>query len=188
MWNLERGCEVTTLLGHNGRVNAVSVHRTVVASASDDGTVILWKPFQGELEVRGAMTPTRKAREKGRSQEKDDWIGAGAFCQHAVKAHGQAVRSLAIAGASTAVTGSADGSVKLWPLAPVASASAGAKHTSAISAIALAPSSHATGTLSASSGGTSGGTSGDALLSGTLAGRPAICTPFRYATHPPARP
>ena len=54
MWNLERGCEVTTLLGHIGRVNAVSVHRTVVASAGDDGTVILWKPFQGELEVRGA--------------------------------------------------------------------------------------------------------------------------------------
>jgi WD40 repeat protein len=44
---------MTTLPAHAARVNAVDVQDRVAATASDDGTVVVWCPFEAELQRSG---------------------------------------------------------------------------------------------------------------------------------------
>ena len=57
IWDVRTGRDVARLVGHSGAVNDVEFapDRSVVATASNDGTVRLWSPRTGrqELVLRG---------------------------------------------------------------------------------------------------------------------------------------
>jgi RNA polymerase sigma factor (sigma-70 family) len=120
LWHFVKGTEPGTFQAHEKTVRALAFSGDLLASASDDGTVKVWKPAGGRL-----------------------WIAAEGKEPLILKGHDGAVSSMAfLRGGRTLVSGGDDGNIVLWD--PVSGESRGVlkSHREPVTALAVHPQGH----------------------------------------------
>ena len=141
IWNVEKGPSLRSLSGHHGAVNCVvySPDGQLLASASEDQTIVLWRDVDGQpqhtlnLAPAGASAPTANRVLQFRDVKTgQDWR----LVQHV-----RSARRIGFSGDGTRLTAAvADGTVRMWEVPSGKEGLSLAAHEGVVHAIAISPS------------------------------------------------